>query len=151
MDPGMESTPQLRIIVICTGNSCRSQMAEAWFQYLTPDHIQVVSAGSVPTGYVHQSAIEVMKEVGIDISKNESKSIDPFLNHEFDFIITVCDDAAETCPTFPGPGERIHWSIEDPAEFRGSENEVKNAFRGTRDLLRQMVSEFLGRYQRIDH
>jgi arsenate reductase len=125
-------------------------MAEAWFQYLTPDHIQVVSAGSDATGYVHQRAIEVMKEVGIDLSKNVSKSIDPFLNHQFDFIITVCDDAAETCPSFPGRGERIHWSIEDPAEFIGSEDEVKVAFRGTRDLLRQRISEFLGRYQRID-
>jgi arsenate reductase len=150
MDPGMESVPRLRIIVICTGNSCRSQIAEGWFKHLAQDDILVVSAGSDPTGYVHPIAIEVMREVGIDLSENLSKPISQFLTQEFEFVITVCDEAAETCPVFPGPGERIHWSLEDPAKFKGTDDEMLGVFRTTRDLIRQRIEDFLQSNAHID-
>ncbi len=134
---------KLRIIVICTGNSCRSQMAEGWFKLFAPESAQVVSAGSNPTGHVHPIAIEVMGEAGVDIRRFESKPLTQFLKREFDYVITVCEHAAETCPVFPGPGERIHWPIEDPAENSGSEDEVKGAFREARDLIRKKIENFL--------
>lgn len=133
----------MRIIVICTGNSCRSQMAEAWVNFLAPGRVGALSAGTNPTGYVHPSAIDVMNEVGIDMGEFKSKAVSQFIDQEFDFVITVCDDAAEHCPTFPGPGKRIHWPFEDPASFVGSEDQVKEVFRKTRDDIRMKVEEFL--------
>ena len=124
-------------------------MAEAWFNQLATDDVHVVSAGSDPAGYVHPTAIAVMAEVGLDLSKNDSKSLSQFLNHEFDFVITVCDDAAESCPVFPGPGERIHWSLEDPAKFVGSDEEAMEVFRTTRELIRRRVTEFLETHPNI--
>lgn len=122
-------------------------MAEAWFRHLAKGEIDVVSVGSNPAGYVHPVAIEVMEEEGIDLSSHESKSWSAFLENEFDYIITVCDDAFETCPIFPGSGVRIHWPFEDPAKFVGTETEVKVAFRTTRDMIRQRVTELLGKNQ----
>ena len=134
---------KMRIIVICTGNSCRSQMAEAWVNFLAPSRIGALSAGTNPTGYVHPKAIDVMNEVGIDMGEFKSKSVSQFIDREFDYVITVCDDAAEHCPTFPGSGKRIHWPFEDPASFVGSEDEVKDTFRKTRNDIRTKVDEFL--------
>jgi arsenate reductase len=138
-----QAMSQLRLIVICTGNSCRSQMAEAWFNHLGPEAIKAVSAGSKPAGYVHPLAIEVMGELGISLEDNVSKSMLQFVQQEFDFVITVCDDAAESCPVFPGPGVRLHWPFEDPAKFSGTEVEARQVFRSTRDLIRQKIEEFL--------
>lgn len=135
--------PRLRIIIICTGNSCRSQMAEAWFNHLAPNAVSAMSAGSKPAGYVHPMAMEVMDEVGISLRENVSKSLIPFTQQEFDYVITVCDDAAESCPVFPRPGVRIHWPFEDPAKFSGSEDETRQVFRVTRDLIRSRIDAFL--------
>jgi arsenate reductase len=118
-------------------------MAEAWVNFLAPGRVGALSAGTNPTGYVHPSAIDVMNEVGIDMGEFKSKAVSQFIDQEFDFVITVCDDAAEHCPTFPGPGKRIHWPFEDPASFVGSEDQVKEVFRKTRDDIRMKVEEFL--------
>lgn len=141
---------QLRIIVICTGNSCRSQIAEAWFNYLAPASIHAVSAGSKPAGFVHPMAMEVMDEVGISLQDNESKSLLQFTQQKFDYVITVCDDAAESCPVFPGPGVRLHWPFEDPAKFIGREDEVRQVFGVTRDLIRKRIEEFLQENSLLD-
>ena len=125
-------------------------MAEAWFNHLATNDVYVVSAGSDPAGYVHPIAIKVMTEQGLDLTKNESKSVGQFLKQEFDFVITVCDDAAESCPVFPGPGERIHWSLEDPAKYDGPEEATIEVFRTTRDLIRRRVAEFLESAPRIN-
>jgi len=133
----------MRIIIICTGNSCRSQMAEAWVNFLAPDWIRALSAGTNPTGYVHPKAIDVMNEVGIDMGETRSKSVSRFIDQEFDYVITVCDEAAQHCPTFPGSGKRINWPFKDPASFVGSEDEVQDIFRNTRNDIRMKVEEFL--------
>ncbi len=133
----------MRIIVICTGNSCRSQMSEAWVNFLAPGRVVALSAGTNPTGYVHPSVIDVMNEVGIDMGEFKSKSVSQFIDQEFDYVITVCDDAAKHCPTFPGPGKRIHWPFEDPANFVGNEDQVKEVFQKTRNEIRMKVEEFL--------
>lgn len=125
-------------------------MVEAWFNHLAPECVRVVSAGANPSGYVHPIAIRVMGEAGIDIQRTESKALTKFLKREFDFVITVCDDAAEKCPVFPGPGERIHWSFRDPATFNGSEEEVVEAFRRTRDLIRLRIKKFLSEDSRFN-
>jgi arsenate reductase len=116
------------ILFLCTGNSCRSQMAEALMNHLGADRFVAFSAGSSPAGYVHRLAIETMNEMGIDISQNKSKSLDLYLHEPWDLIITVCDDAKESCPVFPGQKIGAHWSFEDPAKFIGSEEEKKAFF-----------------------
>jgi arsenate reductase len=118
-----------RILFLCTGNSCRSQMAEALMNHLGGDRYVAFSAGSQPAGFVHLLAIQTMREMGIDISRNESKSLDLYLHEAWDLIITVCDDAKESCPVFPGQKIGAHWSFEDPAKFEGSEEKKKDFFR----------------------
>ncbi|MBA3822343.1 MAG: arsenate reductase ArsC [Ktedonobacterales bacterium] len=122
------------MLVVCTGNSARSQMGEAWLRYLGGTRYEVASAGTHPS-HVHPLAIAVMDERGIDIRGHRSKSVDEFLHHPFDYVITVCDQAAETCPTFPGPARREHWSFPDPAAVVGSPMEQLRAFRAVRDAL----------------
>jgi arsenate reductase len=124
-------------------------MAEAWINHLASDTLEAVSAGANPTGFVHPVAIDVMREVGIDIQHATSKLCTEFLKQEFDFVITVCDDAAETCPVFPGLGARMHWPFKDPAKFSGSIEEVKEAFRRTRDRVRMRIEEFLSEESRL--
>jgi len=136
---GGNSKP-LRILVLCTGNSCRSQMAEAYLKHFGEGRFEVYSAGTEPHG-VNPYAIRVMKEDGIDISGNESKSLDRFIDQSFDYVITVCDKAREVCPYFPGGGTRIHHSFEDPAEASGSEEEILNIFRKVRDEIKSWSRE----------
>src|ERR1041385_7696158 len=103
-----------RVLILCTGNSARSQMAEGILRDLAGDRFDVESAGIEPS-HVRPEAIEAMREIGIDISSHRSKSVDEFVDQQFDYIITVCDNAKETCPVFPGNAKRIHWSFDDPA------------------------------------
>lgn len=124
-----------RVLILCTGNSARSQMAEGLLRALAGDHIDVYSAGTRPS-VVHPLAIEAMQEHGIDISGHRSKHLDEFRAQPFDYVITVCDSAAETCPIFPGKAERIHWSFPDPAAAQGSEAERLAAFRQVRDDIK---------------
>ena len=131
-----------RILVLCTGNSCRSQMAEAFLKSFADD-LQVYSAGTAPASKVHPKAILVMKEVGIDISNNKTKTVQEFLSQSFDYVITVCDNARETCPFFTGNVEhRLHVGFEDPAQAAGSEDEVISTFRAVRDDIRKTFYEF---------
>ena len=130
------------VIFVCTGNSCRSQMAEGILREIGGNKFQVVSAGLEPSS-VNPNAIKVMQEVGIDISQHTSKNIHQFVDQEFDFIITVCDNANERCPLFPGSGKRIHWSFQDPAAATGTEEEVMTVFRKVRDQIKLNIEEFL--------
>ena len=132
-----------RVLILCTGNSARSQMAEGLFRDLGGKDFEVVSAGVEPS-YVRPEAIEVMNEIGMDISRHRSKSVDEFLNQEFDYVITVCDNANARCPVFPGQARRIHWSIEDPATAKGNEEMRLASFRKTRDELQVRLGEFVG-------
>ncbi len=131
-----------RVLVLCTGNSARSQMGEGLFRAEGGERFEVFSAGTRPT-VVRPEAIAVMKEIGIDISGHWSKGVDEFAGQTFDTIVTVCDNARESCPVFPAPAERIHWSFEDPAAVEGSVEERLAAFRRIRDQIRERVRAFL--------
>lgn len=133
-----------KILVVCTGNSARSQMAEGFLRQMLGDRFQIYSAGTHPTA-VRPEAIEVMREVGIDISGQRSKSTGEFLGQEFRYVITVCDQARESCPVFPGAAERLHWSLEDPAQAQGDQEQRKAVFRRVRDQIAERVSEFAAR------
>ena len=133
--------PTKKILVVCTGNSARSQMAEGLFRHYLGDRYEVQSAGTKPT-QVRPEAIAVMGEMGIDISGHRSKSINEFMGQEFRYVITVCDNANESCPVFPGKTERIHWSFEDPAATQGTEEERKAAFRRIRDEIEARIKAF---------
>ncbi len=125
-----------KILVLCTGNSCRSQMAEGFLKSFDPTLV-VRSAGTRPSAEVHPKAIRVMREIGIDISKGEPKSVERFLHDSFDFVITVCDDAREHCPVFSGEvKERLHIGFEDPALAKGTDEEVLAVFRRVRDEIK---------------
>lgn len=124
----------LRVLILCTGNSVRSQMAEGLLRHLGGGTLEVHSAGTAPIG-VSPLAIEVMREIGIDISHHRSKSVYEFEGQRFDTVITVCDAAAKRCPVFPGTPRRIHWSITDPGSAIGSRTGKLAAFRRTRDDL----------------
>lgn len=134
----------LRILVLCTGNSARSQIAEGLLRHNGGIRYQVFSAGTHPS-VVNPHAIETMREVGIDISHQHSKSVDEFVGEEFDFIITVCDNANENCPIFPGQAKRIHWSFDDPAIAEGTREARLSVFRRLRDEIAVRISEFLAR------
>lgn len=129
-----------RVLILCTGNSARSQMAEGLLRDIRPD-LEVESAGVAPS-QVRPEAIEVMKEIGISIAEHRSKSVNEFAGQHFDYVITVCDNAQEMCPVFPGETERIHWSFEDPAAFEGRESERLTAFRRVRDEIRSKLRTF---------
>jgi arsenate reductase len=131
-----------KIIFLCTGNSCRSQMAEGFMRNMAGDKFQVVSAGVEPT-QVNPYAIKAMAEVDIDISSHKSKSVNEFLNQKFDYVITVCNHARQVCPVFPGQNQDIHWDIEDPANFKGSEQDKIKFFRKIRDEIKEKCLEFL--------
>ncbi|HET7703458.1 MAG TPA: arsenate reductase ArsC [Candidatus Limnocylindrales bacterium] len=140
--PGVPAAP-LRILVLCTGNSCRSILAEALFRELGGERISVRSAGSVPAGAVNPRTIQVLDEAGLAHDWARSKSMTEFLDQEFDHVVTVCDDAAEACPTFPGPARRTHWSIPDPALATGRDDEVLRVYRATLADLRERITRFL--------
>ena len=131
-----------RVLVLCTGNSARSQMGEGLFRDEGGASFEVFSAGTRPSR-VRPEAIAVMHEIGIDISGNRSKSVDELAGQAFDFVVTVCDNARDNCPVFPGATKRIHWSLEDPAAVQGTEDERLAAFRHTRDQLRERVKTFV--------
>jgi arsenate reductase len=131
-----------RVLILCTGNSARSQMAEGLLRHYGGGGFLVASAGLEPS-FVRPEAIEVMREIGIDISGHRSKSIDEFAGQSFDFVITVCDNAQKNCPMFPSATQRIHWSIDDPAAVAGSEQIRREVFRSARDDLRKHLSEFI--------
>ncbi len=133
---------QTKILILCTGNSCRSQMAEGFLKSFDPN-LEVYSAGTVPSGAVHPLAIKVMKEKGIDISHGYPKNVDDFINDNFDYVITVCDGAREVCPVFAGNVKnRLHIGFEDPVEARGTEEEKLVVFRKVRDEIERDFSRF---------
>src|SRR5918911_163275 len=130
------------VLILCTGNSARSQMAEGLLRHDGGDEFEVVSAGVEPSR-VRPQAIEAMRELGIDISGHRSKSVDEFAGQEFDYVITVCDNANERCPVFPGKTQRVHWSFEDPAAATGDEEAKLTVFRNVRDEIRERLREFI--------
>jgi len=130
-----------KVLFLCTGNSCRSQIAEGYLKHLAGEKFDVYSAGLEPS-QVNPNAIRVMKEENIDISFHTSDDINKFINEDFDYIVTVCDNAKENCPYFPGDAIRIHWSFEDPADATGSEEEVLAVFREVRDQIKKRIIDF---------
>jgi arsenate reductase (thioredoxin) len=132
----------MRVLILCTANSARSQMAEGLLRREAGPSCEVFSAGTSPTR-VRPEAIAVMHEAGIDISGHHSKSVEEFVGQDFDYVVTVCDNARETCPVFPAGTRSIHWSIEDPAENDGSEEERLAAFRRARDELQERLRAFV--------
>jgi arsenate reductase len=135
----------MRILILCTGNSCRSQMAEGFLKSI--DLIEVHSAGTQPAERVHPMAVKVMSEVGIDLSSHKPESVDQFLTDSFDYVITVCDNSKEDCPVFMGDVKhRLHIGCEDPAEATGTEDEILEAFRIIRDQIKERMNEFYREY-----
>ncbi len=135
------ATPQRqRVLFLCTGNSARSQMAEGLLRHMAGDRFDVFSAGTRPVG-LNTNAVKAMSEIGIDISNGRSKSVDEFQGKEFDYVFTVCDNAKESCPIFPGGGKRIHHSFEDPAAVPA--NEQLHVFRKVRDQIATRLREFV--------
>ena len=132
-----------RVLFLCTGNSCRSHMAEGFLRALGGEQFESLSAGAKPAGYVHPLAVEAMREVGVDISKHTSKSIDDFEGKKLDYLVTVCDKARESCPTFSGAAKTLHWSFDDPAHATGSDEEKMRVFRRVREEIKQRIRLFL--------
>jgi arsenate reductase len=130
-----------RVLILCTGNSARSQMAEGLLRHDAGDRFEVFSAGTKPS-QVRPEAITAMREIGIDISGHKSKSVDEFAGQSFDYVLTVCDNAKESCPVFPGKVAMIHKSFEDPAARQGSEDEKLATFRRVRDEIRHFLKTF---------
>jgi len=132
-----------KVLFLCTGNSCRSQMAEGLVNHYRGDDWQAYSAGTAPAGYVHPLAVQVMAELSIDITPQRSKSVDEFRGTQFDLVVTVCDDAAENCPLWLGRGRKVHIGFEDPAKATGSDVERLAVFRRVRDGLRREIFDLL--------
>lgn len=130
------------ILVLCTGNSCRSQIMEGWLKHFGDETLQVKSAG-VETHGVNKKAIAIMNEVGVDISGHTSNHIDEYLSIDFDLIVTVCDHAKERCPVFPSKAKKIHHNFIDPAKAQGNEEEILNVFRQVRDEIRDFSKNLL--------
>ncbi len=141
-----DSDPRPLVLILCTGNSCRSQMAEALLREVAGDVLRVESAGSQPSGYVHPLSIKVMTEMDLDISGSRSKSLDEFLEQDVETVITVCGNADQACPVFPGQVRRYHWAFDDPAHAEGTEEEQIVVFRRVRDEIDRVFSAYgLGR------
>ena len=140
------------VLILCTGNSCRSHLAEGILRAAAGDLIEVASAGSKPAGYVHPKSIEVMKEIGIDISGHASKHLEEFLGRPVDTVITVCGNADQACPLFPGQRNRHHWGFDDPAHATGTEEEQMAVFRRVRDEIRRVFTAYAaGRTDEAKH
>jgi len=133
-----------KVLFVCTGNSCRSQMAEGWLRHYAGERAEVFSAGTKPAG-VNPLAVAVMREAGIDISRHRSKHLDELAKEDFLFVITVCDAAREQCPVFPGALYQLHWSFEDPAGATGSEEDKLAVFRRVRDEIAEQIRTFVQR------
>lgn len=139
----------IRILFLCTANSCRSQMAEGWARSLHPGTIEAFSAGTQP-GQVHPLAIRVMAEAGVDLTSHRSKHLREFLGQKFDYVVTLCDDARENCPVFPGAAHMVHVGFPDPARAAGTPEEVLNEFRRVRDMIRDFVAGLPGSLANAD-
>ena len=137
MNPG-------KVLFLCTGNSCRSQMAEGWMRHYTGDRAQVFSAGTKPAG-LNPLAVVVMREIGVDISGHRSKHIEELAREDLAYVITVCDSAREACPVFPGALYQLHWSFDDPAAAAGTEEDKLKVFRRVRDEIAARVRDFAAR------
>ena len=135
---------RLRVLFLCTGNSCRSQMAEGWVRHILGDQVEVYSAGTHPS-VVNPRAIQVMREAGVDISSHWSKSLDEFLDKPFDLVITLCDHAQARCPVFPGASKMLHMGFPDPVFAAGTEEEILRVYREIRDAIRQKLIPLLER------
>jgi arsenate reductase len=133
-----DSATKIKILFLCTGNACRSQMAEGWARHLKSDVIEPYSAGVWPAG-VSSRAIKVMAEQGVDISSHKSQHVDEFLDVEFDYVITLCDNAKEQCPVLPGDAKLVHRAFNDPVMMIGTDDQVAAAFRRTRDEIKAFV------------
>ena len=130
------------VLILCTGNSCRSHLAEGILRAAAGDTLNVQSAGSKPAGYVHPLAIQVMKEIGVDISSHCSKHMDEFLKQPVETVITVCGNADQACPMFPGQVNRYHWGFDDPAHARGTDEEKLAVFRRVRDEIKRVFEAY---------
>jgi arsenate reductase len=130
------------VLILCTGNSCRSHLAEGILRAAAGDTLNVQSAGSKPAGYVHPLAIQVMKEIGIDISAHRSKHMNDFLQQPVETVITVCGNADQACPIFPGQVNRYHWGFDDPAHATGTEEEKLMVFRRVRDEIKMVFEAY---------
>jgi arsenate reductase len=144
MKPTSENTSPKKVLFLCSGNSCRSQMAEAIVNSRLNPRWEAFSAGTRPSGYVHPKAIQVLAEIGIE-HQGESKSVQEFQGRDFDLVVTVCDAAAEECPLWLGPGKRVHRGFVDPAKAKGSEAEVLEVFRRVRDEVLEEIPVLLAR------
>jgi len=131
-----------KVLILCTGNSCRSHMAEGILQAAAGNLIDVCSAGSKPAGYVHPKAIQVLKEIGIDISDHTSKHMNDFLEQKISTVITVCGNADQVCPMYPGQVNRHHWGFDDPAHTKGTEEEILADFRRVRDQIKLVFEAY---------
>ncbi len=137
------------VLILCTGNSCRSHLAEGILRHAAGDLFDVSSAGSRPAGYVHPKAIQVMEEIGIDISKHTSKHVNDFLDKNVSTVITVCGNADQACPMFPGKVNRYHWGFDDPAHATGTDEEILDVFRKTRDQIRLVFEAYAAGYREL--
>lgn len=132
----------MRVLVLCTGNSCRSQIAEGFFRHYGGENVEVCSAGTEPKE-VNPIAVRVMSEIGVDISMHRSNHVREYVGRSFDYVITVCDNAARNCPRFPGDGVRLHWPFDDPADANGSEEDVLGEFRRVRNEIGAKIKSWL--------
>ncbi len=137
---------QRQVLFLCTGNSCRSQMAEAIVNARLGERWAAVSAGTQPAGYVHPLALAALAEIGID-HQGRSKLVDEYRDVPFDLVVTVCDSAAEECPVWLGPGRRVHHSFPDPAKATGTEEEIAEVFRSVRDAIERDISQLLNQFE----
>lgn len=131
-----------RVLVLCTGNSCRSQIAEGYIRHFAGDKAEIYSAG-VETHGVNPRAVQIMKEDGIDISGHTSNNINEYRDTDFDFVITVCDNAKERCPFFPSDAKKLHYNFPDPAKATGTEQEIMQAFRSVREMIKEYSKAFV--------
>ncbi len=138
----MSSSSLPTVLILCTGNSCRSHIAEGILREATKGIVNVESAGSNPAGYVHPKSIAAMAEIGIDISHHHSKHMNGFLERRIDTVITVCGNADQACPMFPGQTNRHHWGFDDPAHATGTDGEIMNEFRRVRDQIRLVFEAY---------
>jgi arsenate reductase len=134
-----------KILILCTGNSCRSQIAEGYFRYFAGDKAEIYSAGIEAHG-VNPRAVEILKQDGIDISKHTSNNVEEYRNINFDYVITVCDNAKEHCPVFPNKTIALHQNFPDPAKAKGTESEINDEFRRVRDLIKEYSKQFVNQF-----
>lgn len=139
----MDQQPKPSVLILCTGNSCRSHLAEGLLRSMAGDLFEVHSAGSKPAGYVHPLAIRAMQEIGLDLSGHRSKSMNEFLQTPIETVITVCGVADQACPIFPGQANRHHWPFDDPAHATGTEGERLEVFRRVRNEIRRTLTAYV--------